>query len=190
MARVKMVEGSGIAGISGRIGNLVFRMSADGVTYAQQAAGKKGPPSAAQQQHQTDFKAAAAYGREQQGSAEGRAYYQPYVQPARFGSVYSMALSDFSKPPQLLVVEADGYRGQAGAVLRVRAHKPCGVVAVQVRVLDKAGQVLEHGEATHEAGDWWTCATRATHPEAAAWQVQAIAWDRPGKTAELAIMLE
>ncbi len=185
-----MVAGSGIAGLSGRIGNLVFRMSADGITYAQQAAaGKKSPASAAQQQQQTAFKAAVAYGREQQRSAEGRAYYQPYVQPARFGSVYSVALSDFTKAPQVLAVEADGYRGQAGTSLRVRAHKPCGIVAVEVRVLDEAGQVLEHGEATHEAGDWWTYATRQTHPAATARQVQATVRDRPGKMAELAIVL-
>ncbi len=191
MARIKMAEGSGIAGISGRIGNLIFRMSADGTTYAQQApAGKKGPPSAAQQQNQTSFKAAVAYGREQQRSAEGRAYYQPYVQPARFGSVYSTALSDFTKAPQVLAVQTGGYRGQAGAGLRVQAHKPCGVVAVQIKVLDAAGQLLEQGEATHEGGDWWTYETRETHTAAVARHVQAIARDRPGQTAVLVVGLE
>lgn len=72
MARVKLEAGTGIAGISGRIGNLVFRVSADGTTYVQQApTTARGPGSAAQQQYRQRFGAAARYGRSQQASAEG-----------------------------------------------------------------------------------------------------------------------
>lgn len=191
MARVKIERGSGIAGLSGRIGNLVFRMSADGSTYVQQApAGKKRPGSAAQQEHRRKFGAAAKYGREQQASAEGRAYYEPFVQPGRFGSVYRTALADFAKPPQLLAVEAEGYQGQANGHLRIQAHKPCGVAAVCVRILDATGQVLEEGTAAPTGADWWTYATQLTHPAAAARQLQVLARDRPGNEADLVVDLD
>lgn len=191
MARVKLEAGSGIAGLSGRVGNLIFRLSAEGRTYVQQApASKKRPASAAQQAHRRRFGAAARYGREQQASAEGRAYYQPFVQPGRFGSVYRTALADFAKPPQLLAVEADAYYGQAGAYLRMQAHKPCGVVAVRVQVLDAAGQVLEQGAAKPETADWWAYITQQTHPAGAARQLQVLALDRPGNEAALTIDLK
>ena len=125
MARVKIEAGSGIAGLSGRVGNLVFRMSADGDTYVQQApAGRKQPGSAAQQAYRRKFGDAARYRREQAASAEGRAYYQPFVQPGRFGSVYRTALADFAKPPQVLAVSAEDYYGQAGEHLRIRRTSP------------------------------------------------------------------
>lgn len=185
-----MEPDSGIAGLSGRVGNLVFRMGADGNTYVQQApVSKKRPGSAAQQEHRRKFGAAARYGREQSASAEGQAYYTPFVQPGRFGSVYRTALADFAKPPQLLAVEADDYHGQAGDYLWIRAHKPCGVAAVWVRVLDAAGLVLEEGDATLVEADWWTYVTRRTHPVAAARQLRVLAQDRPGNEAEVIVDL-
>ncbi|SDY70660.1 hypothetical protein [Hymenobacter psychrophilus] len=189
MARVKMELGSGIAGLSGRIGNLVFRIGADGTTYAQQApSSRKRPGSAAQQQHRKRFGAAAAYGRTQQASAEGRAYYQPFVAAGRFASVYRVALADYLKPPQLRAVEAGGYHGQAKARLRIQACNPCGVAAVWVSGLNATGQVLEEGLAAPEEADWWVYQTTHSHP--AARQLQVAAQDRPGNTAEIVVDLE
>ncbi|OWP61755.1 hypothetical protein CDA63_17810 [Hymenobacter amundsenii] len=191
MARVKMEAGSGIAGLSGRVGNLVFRMGAEGTTYVQQApTGKKRPGSAAQQEHRRKFGAATVYGRQQQACIEGRAYYQPFVQAGNFGSVYRTALADFAKPPQLLAVEVGNYCGQVGHPLRVQAKKPCGVVAVWVRILDVAGQMLEEGAAAPENADWWSYKTQQTHPAAAIRQLQALARDRPGNEAELVVDLK
>jgi hypothetical protein len=52
MARVKLEAGMGmgILGLSGRVGNLVFRTMADGQTYAQQAPApaQRGPTAVAQ----------------------------------------------------------------------------------------------------------------------------------------------
>ncbi|WBA41948.1 hypothetical protein [Hymenobacter canadensis] len=191
MARVKVEAGSGISGISGRVGNLVFRMSADGTTYLQQApAGKKQPGSAAQQEYRRVFGVAARYGREQQASAEGRAYYQPFVQPGRFGSVYRTALADFTKPPQLLAAETGSYQGQMGELLRVQAHKPCGVTSVRVQVLAATGQVLEEGEAGPVGDNWWAYKTQQTHQVAAAQQLRILAQDQPGNEVEMVVDLK
>ncbi len=191
MARVKLEAGTGIASLSGRVGNLVFRTMADGQTYAQQApAPVRRPGSAAQQQwRKGTFREAVAYGKAQQASAEGRAYYQPHVQPGKFGSVYSMALADYTKPPQVLAVEAAGYRGQAEAQLRVRAHDPFGVAAVRVQLLNEAGQVLEEGEAAAADDDWWHYSTRQAHPTGAVRQVRVLALDRPGNRTEYLLNL-
>lgn len=190
MARVKLEVGSGIAGLSGRVGNLVFRMSANGRTYVQQAPqSKKRPASAAQQAHRRRFGGAAAYGTQQRSSAEGRAYYQPFVEAARFGSVHRAAVADFLNPPRILAVEAEAYQGQVGGHVRVRVEKIRGVATVKVQVLDAAGLVLEEGDATLVEVDWWTYETRQTHPVAAARQLRVLAQDRPGNEAEVIVDL-
>lgn len=192
MARVKLEVGMGIAGLSGRVGNLVFRTTADGQTYAQLAPARtKRPGSAAQQQwRRGTFREAVAYGKAQQASADGRAYYQPHVRPGSFGSVYSMALADYTKSPLVLTIEAAAYHGQAGAQLQVRAHDPFGVVAVRVQVLDVAGQVLEEGIAEALGEDWWHYLTRQAHVAGAVRQLRALATDRPGNVAEYVLDLE
>jgi hypothetical protein len=135
MARIKLEAATGIASISGRVGNLVFRIAADGQMYAQQAPAltKKRVSSAAQQWRKGIFREAVAYGNGQKASAEGRAYYQPHVRPGSFGSEYSMALADYTTQPEVLAVEAGSYQGQAGAGWWVQAHDPYGVVAVRVQ---------------------------------------------------------
>ena len=187
MARVTFKDESGIAGMSGRVGNLVFRRAADGKTYAQQAPiPTKRKFSAAQLAHQLKLKDAAAYGQAQQRDAAGQAYYQRFVPPGSYRSVYSMAVADFMKSPQVLavVVAAEA----AGPELRVLARKPCGVTAVWVRLLDTAGQVLEEGAATPAANDWWTYAP--AQPLGVARQVQAVARDRSGNEGTLVTDLE
>lgn len=186
MARVKLDPKAGIASLSGRIGNLVFRTAADGQTYAQQApAPTKQPGSAAQQQWRRGvFKSGVEYGNLQKRDPEGIAYYERFRRPGSFTSVYSLALADYSKPPQVLALEAANYRGLAGTLVRVQAHDPYGVAAVQVQVLGAAGQVLEEGKAELMAGEWWAYATTQAHPAGTVRQLRALAFDRPGNVGE------
>lgn len=192
MARVKLEPGAGIASLSGHIGNLVFRTTADGQTYAQQApAPVKRPGSAAQQQWRRGiFKSGVKYSNAQKRDPEGIAYYVRFRRPGSFTSVYSLVLADYSKPPQVLALEAAGYQGQAGTLVRVRAHDPYGVAAVRVQVLDADGQVLEEGQAQLIADEWWAYATTQTHLADAARQLRALAYDRPGNASEALLCLK
>ena len=185
MARVTFTTESGIAGISGRVGNLVFRTTADARTYAQQAPARtKRPATPAQQQwRRGTFREAVAYGNAQKRDPAGVAYYERFKAAGSFKSVYSLALADYTKPPEVRAVEIANYRGQAGHLLRVQAHDPYGIVAVRVQVLDAAGQVLEEGEAAATGEDWWEYTTGQTHAPGMARQVRALAFDRPGNVA-------
>ena len=185
MARVTFTEKSGIESMSGRVGNLVFRTTADARTYAQQApAPARRPGTPAQQQwRKGTFREAVAYGNAQKCDPAGIAYYERFRKPGSFNSVYNLALADYTKPPEVRAVEAVNYIGQAGATLRVRAHDPYGVVAVRVQILDAAGQVLEEGEALAVAEEWWGYTTSQAHAPGTAQQVRALAFDRPGNGA-------
>lgn len=192
MARIKLEVGAGIASISGRIGNIVFRTAADGQTYAQQApAPGQQPGTPAQQQwRKGKFLEAVAYGNAQKRDPTGIAYYERFRQPGSFQSVYSLALADYTHPPQVLALAAAGYRGQAGAYLRVRAHDPYGVTTVRVQVLSATGLVLEEGNAEMLGDDWWQYQTRQQYPPSVARQLRALATDRPGNVGEKVLDLE
>lgn len=192
MARVKLKAGAGIASLSGRIGNIVFRTAADGQTYAQQAPapGHRPGTPAQQQWRKGRFLEAVAYGNAQKRDPAGIAYYERFRQPGSFQSVYSLALADHTHPPQVLALEAAGYQGQAGAHLRVRAHDPYGVTAVRVQVLSADGLVLEEGTAEELADDWWQYQTQQPCPPSAARQLRALATDRPGNVGERVVDLE
>lgn len=112
------------------------------------------------------------------------------MRPESFASVYSLALADFLKSPQILQVETDDYRGLAGARLRVQAHKPYGLTAVQVAVQDAGGQVLEQGEARPMGADWWKYEITREHPAGSGQQLRITAQDRPGNEATLVVDLE
>ncbi len=185
MARVIFTTDSAIASISGRIGNLVFRTTADARTYAQQAPARtkrQGTP-AQQQWRKGTFREAVAYGNAQKRDPVGIAYYERFKAVGSFSSIYSLALTDYTKPPEVRAVEIADYRGLAGHPLRVQAYDPYGVVAVWVQVLDAAGQVLEEGEATASGDEWWEYITCQTHTLSSVRQVWALAFDRPGNVA-------
>lgn len=191
MARITFTEKSGIKSLSGRAGNLVFRTGADGQTYAQQApsAQKKAGTPAQQQWRRGTFREAVAYGNAQKRDPAGVAYYMPFRQAGKFSSVYSLALADYTQPPEVQSIEPAGYSGQAGWLLRVQAHDPYGVVRVQIQVLNGAQQVLEEGEAVLNE-EWWEYATRQAYARGVAQQVRALAYDRPGNIARGEVLLE
>lgn len=80
-----------------------------------------------------------AYGNAQKRDPAGIAYYTPFRQPGKFSSVYSLALADYTQPPEVQTIEAAGYNGQAGWPLQVQAYDPYGVVRVLVQVVDRFG---------------------------------------------------
>ncbi|RZK32276.1 MAG: hypothetical protein EOO63_01865 [Hymenobacter sp.] len=120
--------------------NLVFRQAADGKTYAQQAPAPEAPVCGAAGASAE----AKGAGRVRLGPAAGREYYQGFVPPGSFRSVYSGAMADFMKPPQVVA---------AGLELRVLARKSCRLTTMWVRLLVAAGQVLEKGAAI-PAANW------------------------------------
>ena len=160
-----------IQGISGKIGNLVFKQLPDGSTIVTAKIvlhNKKW--SEGQLAHQVRMKEAALYGK-------GAQYHPVYVALAETSTLtgYNWAFADRMKPPVIHAVE----RVEGG--IRVRASDNVGVVRVEVQVLDEAGAVLTKGEAVQTSKEVWVYAT------AVAGRVVARAWDLAGNVGELVI---
>jgi hypothetical protein len=157
MAKVR--KNALIDGLSGSIGELVLKRARSGTTYV---ARKPTFPdnrqfSAAQLAHQRRFKAAAAYAKQ---AAQTEPIYAALAkktgQPA-----YNVALADAMHPPRVIEIDASGYSGKAGEVIRVQAEDDVQVTRVHVAIYDARERVIEEGDADSDhAGQWWTYATQ------------------------------
>ena len=147
MAKVK--KNPVIQGISGKIGNLVFKQLPDGstiVTAKQVLHNKKW--SEGQVAHQARMREAAAYGREAQ-------HHPVYVALAENSTLtgYNWAFGDRMKPPVIHKIE------RAEGLVRVRASDNVGVVRVEVQIFDESGTVQARGEAVQTSKEVWEFAT-------------------------------
>jgi len=135
-----------VDGISGSIGDLVFRQMPDGSTYISKKHDfSRRKFSQGQKDHQSRFRQAVAYAREAAKS-------QPVYAELAAGTImspYNIALSDWFNPPVIHRV------GRYGTAIRVWATDDVRVAGVQVLVLDDEGNIREKGEAVQARGDWW-----------------------------------
>lgn len=169
MAKVK--KNVVVRGVSGKVGELVFRQLRDGSTVvAVKQDFSRRKFSKAQVAHQARMKEAALYGKEAQ-------YHPVYVALAEKSTLtgYNWAFADRMKPPVIHAVE----RVEGG--IRVRASDNVGVVRVEVRVLDEAGTVLTKGEAVQTSKEVWEYATVVSG------RVVVRVWDLAGNGVELII---
>ena len=123
----KVINNPVVRGISGGIGNMVFRQMPNGETWVS---GKqnfdKRKFSKGQKEHQSRFQQAAAYARE--AAEDGQK------------SPYNWALSDWFHPPVIRSIE------RKDGKIRVNATDNVLVSKVVVKVLDAKGHVIEKGE--------------------------------------------
>lgn len=127
-----------LEGLSGSIGNLVFRQMPDGSTrvsakpdFSQRVF------SQAQKEQQNRFKQAVAYARE---ASKTQPIYAELAEGTT-KNAYNIALSDWFNPPVILDIEREDGR------IRVRASDNVRVTEVGVRIVDEAGNLLEGGQA-------------------------------------------
>jgi hypothetical protein len=161
----KVIRNPVVRGISGGIGNLVFRQMPDGSTYVS------GKPdfsrrkfSKGQKDHQSRFQRAVAYARE-------AAKTQPIYAQLAAGTImsaYNFALSDWFNPPVIHAIERKRRR------IRVEASDNVMVTRVQVTIFDGKGKVVEKGNAAQVENNLWEFVATADG------KILAEAWDLAG----------
>ena len=154
-----------VLGLSGSIGDLVFRQMPDGSTRVSRKPDfSRRVFSQGQKDHQSRFRQAAAYTRQ-------TAKTQPiYAELARgtAKSTYNVALSDWFNPPVIHRIER-----REGSI-RVEASDNVMMTKVQIEIVDAEGKVLEQGEARQADLGWWE------YVPAAEGTIKATAWDLAG----------
>jgi len=168
---------SALQGIRGRIDNWVYRKFGDRVIIARRPT-ITAAPSPAQQAVRDRFKVAAAYARAVLADPVQQPRYQAAAR-AKGTTVFAFALGDFMKPPVVHAIDASGYHGGIGDLIKVDASDDFEVVAVGVVIRDATDAILEEGPAALVEGRWTYVATTAVAPGETV-MIEATATDRPG----------
>jgi hypothetical protein len=135
-----------VMGLSGSLGNLVFRQMPDGSTYVSKKHDfSRRKFSQGQKDHQSRFRQAVMYAR---AAAKSEPVYAELA-AGTIMSPYNLALSDWFNPPVIHRIERKEGR------IRVWASDNVMVTKVHVMILDEDGKVTEKGEGIKGRGDWW-----------------------------------
>ena len=163
-----------VRGLSGAVGNAVFRSMPDGSTWVSARPDFSHRKfSKGQKNHQSRFQQAASYAR---GAAKVHPIYAELAKGTT-KNAYNIALSDWFNPPVILRIEREA--GQ----IRVEATDNVMVAKVRVTILDETGKVLEQGEAVRvdATTGWWVYDSNAHG------QIAAEAWDLAGNMSRLVL---
>lgn len=164
--------------VKGRFGNIVFKKR-DGATFISRApALSTVPPTAAQLAVRERFRLAAAYAKAALADPALRLLYKQHAQVSQ-RPLFSVAVADYFRPPVVSVIDAAGYHGRVGDLIKVSASDDFEVVAVSIVIRDAADAVLEQGVATLVGGHWTYVATVAVAAGETV-TIEAVAKDRPG----------
>jgi len=97
-------------------------------------------------------------------------------------TAYTLAIADWFCPPKVLEINVDGWTGEIGQTIRVKAKDNMMVARVLVVIRDADDHVLESGEAVRSpAGNtWWHYTTKSRVNTTPFPTIEAIACDLPG----------
>lgn len=152
------------AGISGRVGNLVFRRTINGIIVANRPKKSK-RTTPAQEAVRNRFANAAAYAREHMRDPVTRELYASGVN-RKCTSPYAVAVSDYLCKPCIDFIWTRDYTGAVGQSIAILAKDDFWVVSVIVKIRDASGNVIECGEATPGEGrsQYWTYVATQSNP--------------------------
>lgn len=99
-------------------------------------------------------------------------------------TAYYIAIADWFDAPKVREINVDGWTGEIGQTIRVKARDNVMVARVSVVIRDAEDNVLEMGEAVQsEAGSaWWNYTTKSLVPMTPFPSVEGIAQDLPGNS--------
>jgi hypothetical protein len=162
MAKIK--KNTVLQGLSGKVGDLVFRQMPDGSTVVSAKPDfSERVDSPAQKDRQGRFKLAQAYA----SQARTLPVYVEYARQHK-KRAYNLALADWLLPPVIRGIERCEGR------IRVEASDNMQVTVVEVRILDGEGNLLEQGQAQQVGPLLWEYAAGAEGT------IEASAWDLAG----------
>ncbi|RZJ88603.1 MAG: hypothetical protein EOO20_13220 [Chryseobacterium sp.] len=171
-------------GARGKVGNLVvFKNFGNNQTVISKRPRRPENPvyTAKQIEVKQKFREAVVYAKGVIGNPDLATIYQPFAKPGK--SVYNLALANYCKAPQIILIDTANYQGQIGEQIRVRAIDNFKVTEVRVSVYDAADVLLESGLAILSANniDWIYDAT-TLRSTLAGTKITAEAKDTPGNT--------
>jgi hypothetical protein len=184
MAKVQL--NTALSSLSGRMDNWVYRRTRRGTSVAKRPF-VSGIATAGQLAVRERFRLASAYAKSALLDPALRSRYEAAAR-IRDLAPYPFALADYLTLPVVDAIDASGYHGRVGDVIKVAAFDDFEVTGVTVAVRDGEGAILMQGTAVLQDGRWSYAATAAVQVGEAV-TVEAVATDRPGHTGSRSVPL-
>ena len=171
-----------VRGMTGQVGDqFVVRKGKGGQTIIANkpsfAANRVFQPS--QLAHQDAFREAIAYAK----TAKNDPIYIAKAEGTTM-SPFNVAVADWFKKPVVHEIVPNGWTGEIGQTIRVKAQDEIHVAKVRVAIHDENG-ILEQGDAVRADGLWWTYTTTTAITIQPQTRIVATAQDLALNTAEL-----
>lgn len=117
--------------------------------------------------------------------------YELYLSKSRDGKTpYTVALTDYLRPPKILLIDTANYTGAEGDEVIVSAVDDVKVMQVEVAITGANGVQVENGVCTRsQFGNFWTYVATAGVETTAGLTITARATDIPGNKAEAHVTL-
>lgn len=175
---------SGLEALSGRLGDWVFQRRKSKTVLSKRPINTK-EPSEAQIQQRKRFKKAKRYANRALANETARAFYEALAEEKDI-PVFALCVGDFLNPPAIEEVDLSAYNGHEGSQILIETEDDTGVVSVQVSITDGNGTTYESGNAVEvkSGGGEWTYTTTTLMSPGMPVQINVVAKDRPGGTAE------
>jgi hypothetical protein len=130
-------------GISGSIGNIVFRQYYGNTVIAGKSQIRK-KQSEQQRENRNRFKAATYWAKAQMLDPEKKAYYWRKAKKLKLPNAYTAAISDYMRKGEIKEIDARQYKGKAGDVIRLKiSKKDFAIHKVDVSLWSADGTLIE-----------------------------------------------
>jgi hypothetical protein len=179
------IESTALAG-----GKLRYRKLKREIVLVNRPDYKMDQPVGKQKVVQQKFRQAAHYANLQLANEESRGRYEKKISEKK-KTARIVAMTDFLTPPEVTNIDALLYIGAVGNPIKVLADDDFEVTGVKIVITDSEGTVLESGDAQPDPVTLlqWNYAATVANPELKGTTIQAIAFDRPGNTGQMQIVL-
>lgn len=171
-----------LLGLSGAMGDMVFRQRNGKTTVAIKPDTSNLEPSEAQIEHRDRFRDAVAYGKTVMADSDLRPLYEE-VANERDVPIFAVTVADFLNAPTVKDIDVSTYNGQEDDLIKIKTADDFGVLSVQVTLTNEAGnELIETGSAVETGPNSGLWIYTASEQVASGTNViiNAVATDRPG----------
>ena len=175
-----------MVGLSGKLGNVVFRQSR-GKTIVSSRPVVKAEPTERQLAQRARFEEAARFASTAIENPKTFSSYQQMAKRQHRSSAYQAALTDHLTQPEIGSILAT-YEGNVGDLITIKGKVRYKITGIKAAILAADGSVIESGEAKAN-GAAWRYTTTVVNKNATGCKLVLIARDRQGKESTLEVML-
>lgn len=171
-------------GLSGKVGDLLVFSQRNGKTIVSKAPKERTSElSDKQKAHKLRFQKAVLYAKGVLNDPLKKELYEAKADNSIGMSTYNVAVADLLNAPDIEEINLSGYAGNPGDIIKITVTDDFGVVAVNLKIENSDGTIVEQGAAINNGAEWIYTAT-TLNPDLTGDKITVTASDAPANLTE------